>query len=139
MMTYRSSSDVQLGDEAFLICNYDGSPPPEAQWLHNGTILWDGADGVNIIGGAYGDSLTVIHIAHASHNNGGTYSCIVTNSAKSFKADFVLYILGEINNDYHTCVCAYISIGRKSVLNNDNVEVCCMQFEYDMVVPERLF
>ena len=91
-MTYSSSSDVQLEDEAFLICNYDGSPSPKAQWFHNGTILWYGADGVNIIGGAYGDSLTVIHIAHASQRNGGTYYCIVANSAKSF----ILRILGEL-------------------------------------------
>ena len=98
MMTPSSSSDVQLGDEARLTCtfNYEGSPPPTAQWFHNGTLLSDGAGGVNIIGGAYKDSFTSIQVAHVSRNSRGTYTCIVTSSAKSVKADFVLRIVGKL-------------------------------------------
>ena len=97
MMTFSTSPDVQLGNEALMICDYDGAPPSTAKWLHNGTVLLDGAGGVNIIGGAFGHSLTVIHMASASRNSGGTYTCIVTNSVKSFEADFVLRILGELS------------------------------------------
>ena len=104
MMTPSSSSDIQLGDKALLTCNYDGSPPPTAQWFHNGTLLSDGTDtGVNIIGGAYKDSFTAIQVAHVSRNSGGTYTCNVTNSAKSVKVDIVLRILGEFNK-YRTCM-----------------------------------
>ena len=94
---YHSFLDVQLCNEAFLICNYDGSPPSTAQWLHKDKILLNGTGGANIIGGALGDSLTVIHIVHASQKSGGTYTCNVTNSVQSEKADFVVNIHGEFN------------------------------------------
>ena len=98
---YYSSLDFQLCDEAFLICNYDGSPPSRAQWLHNDKILLDGAGGANIIGGALGDSLTVIHVVHVSRKSGGRYTCNVSNSVQSEKADFVVSIHGELHNRQH--------------------------------------
>ena len=93
MMKFSTSPDVLFGTEVLLICNYQ--PPATAQWLHNGTLLSDGAGGMNIIGGTLGDSLTVLHVTHASQNNEGTYTCIVTNTAASVKAEFDLHIHGE--------------------------------------------
>ena len=101
IMTYNSSLEVQLCDEAFLICTYNGSSPSKcaAQWLYNGLILPDGSRGVNIIGGGFGDSLTVVHVLHASRNSEGTYTCNVTDNVISVKADFVLHVHGECKGD----------------------------------------
>ena len=106
IMTFSSSLEVQLCDEAFLIYTYNGSSPM-AQWLYNGAVLPDGSRGVNIIGGGFGHSLTVVHVLHASRNSGGTYTCNVTNDVISVKADFVLHIHGEFkgNKNYSTNTC----------------------------------
>ena len=66
---------------------------------------------MNIIGGGFGDSLTVVRVVHASRNSGGTYTCNVTNDVISVKADFVLHVHGEFkgNKSYSTNTCRYRS------------------------------
>lgn len=98
IVKYNTSLEVLQCDEAFMICTYNGSSPSRysAKWHYNGKILLDDRSrGVNIIGGGFGDSLTVVHVVNASKNNGGKYTCNVTNDDISVMADFDLHVYGE--------------------------------------------
>ena len=67
--------DARLGSDLVLSCSFDGLPTPTVQWLHNGTTLSNGDDGVNITSG----NISILQVSDLKRSSGGVYSCKGSN------------------------------------------------------------
>lgn len=76
------------GNELQLSTCYDGVPPPEVVWFHNGTKVLEskGPAGVNIF------TCNDLHIASLPANGGGLYTCKITNVVGTKEVNYAVQV-----------------------------------------------
>ena len=57
-------------------CAFEGLPIPTVIWLHDGTVLTDGSNGITI---ATGDTASTLTITMVTADDSGSYTCMVSN------------------------------------------------------------
>ena len=88
------NDDLQLPLNATLslACNYTAFPTPTAEWFFNGSLL-------NVthprISQTVSDTTSVLTLTDLTRDEGGNYSCVVTNTQGSDSGMTTLLILSE--------------------------------------------
>ena len=99
-----SFQDAQLGSDLVLLCNFNGVPTPTVQWLHNGTTLSNGDDGVNITSG----NISILQVRNLKRSSGGVYSCkgsnIIGFNTLEFRINLQSWVLTVIVFNKYTSV-----------------------------------
>ena len=88
--------EIEVGNSLHLWCDSTGYPDANIQWLHNGTILVDGHQGVKITGDAREHS--EVQVASVLHTNDGTYTCRVVSDSGSADTNFTVRIIGKLQS-----------------------------------------
>ena len=83
---------IPLGGTLSLTCNYMAVPAPTVEWLFNGSLLNVAHPRISQTDSNVASILTRTSL---THDEGGNYSCVVTNSRGSDFRNVTVLILSE--------------------------------------------